>query len=148
MSLESDGGMILTGKNRRTRRKTCPSATLSTTNPTWIYPGANPGLRGERSTTNDLIHGTAHTWPLKEDERLKSLPIFMSVRCCRCMIVIVTGFFCKSNTVLYVASAIITLLILREEGWGGRDSPQYSFVNLHFGERTGRGVFPFRIAFI
>jgi hypothetical protein len=29
-SLESDGGMILTGENRRTRRKTCPSATLST----------------------------------------------------------------------------------------------------------------------
>jgi hypothetical protein len=51
--------MILTGENRRTRRKTCPSATLSTTNPTWIDPGANPGLRGERPATNDLSHGTA-----------------------------------------------------------------------------------------
>jgi hypothetical protein len=30
------GGMILTGENRRTRRKTCPSATLSTTNPTGL----------------------------------------------------------------------------------------------------------------
>jgi hypothetical protein len=59
MSLESDGGMILTGENRRTRRKTCPSATLSTTNPTWIDPGSNPGLRGERPVTNDLSHGTA-----------------------------------------------------------------------------------------
>jgi hypothetical protein len=39
MSLESDGGVTLTGENRRTRRKTCPSATLSTTNPTWIEPG-------------------------------------------------------------------------------------------------------------
>jgi hypothetical protein len=39
---------ILTGENRRTRSKTCPSATLSTTNFTWIDPGANPGLRGER----------------------------------------------------------------------------------------------------
>jgi hypothetical protein len=28
--------------NRRTRRKTCPSATLSTTNPTWTDPGPNP----------------------------------------------------------------------------------------------------------
>jgi hypothetical protein len=56
---ESDGGMILTGENRRTRRKTCPSATLSTTNPTCIDPGANPGLRGERPATNDLSHGTA-----------------------------------------------------------------------------------------
>jgi hypothetical protein len=45
--------------NRRTRRKTFPSATLSTTNPTWIDPGANTGLRGERRATNDLNHGTA-----------------------------------------------------------------------------------------
>jgi hypothetical protein len=61
MSLESDGGMILTGENRRTRRKTCPSATLSTTNPTWTDLGANPGLRGEGPVTNDLSHGTAVT---------------------------------------------------------------------------------------
>jgi hypothetical protein len=38
MSMENDGGMILTGENRRTRRETCPSATMSTTNPTWIDP--------------------------------------------------------------------------------------------------------------
>jgi hypothetical protein len=30
---EYDYGMILTGESRSTRRKTCPSATLSTTNP-------------------------------------------------------------------------------------------------------------------
>jgi hypothetical protein len=36
-----------------------PSATFSTTNPTWIDPGANPGLRGERPVTNRLSHGTA-----------------------------------------------------------------------------------------
>jgi hypothetical protein len=60
MSVESDGGMILTEENRRTLRKTCPSATLNpTTNPTWIDPGANPDLRGERPATNDLNHGTA-----------------------------------------------------------------------------------------
>jgi hypothetical protein len=58
MSLESNGGMILTGENRRSRRKTCPSATLSTTNPTWLDPRANPGLRGERPATNDQSHGT------------------------------------------------------------------------------------------
>jgi hypothetical protein len=54
-----DGGMILAGENRRTGRKTCPSATLSTTIPTWIDPGANPGLRGKKPATNDLSHGTA-----------------------------------------------------------------------------------------
>jgi hypothetical protein len=61
ISLESDGGMILTGENRRAPRKTCPSATLSTTNPIWIDRGAKPGLRGERPTTNDLSHVTAQT---------------------------------------------------------------------------------------
>jgi hypothetical protein len=39
MSTENHGWMILTGENQRTRRKTCPSATLSTTNPTWTDPG-------------------------------------------------------------------------------------------------------------
>jgi hypothetical protein len=51
--------MKLTGKNRSTRRKTCPSATLSTTNPIWTDPGSNPGLRGKRPATNRLSHGTA-----------------------------------------------------------------------------------------
>jgi hypothetical protein len=46
--------MILAGENRITRIKTCLSATLSTTNPTWIDPGANPVLQGERPATNRL----------------------------------------------------------------------------------------------
>jgi hypothetical protein len=41
-----------------TRRNTCPSATLSTTNLTWTDPGSNPGLRGGRPATNRLSHGT------------------------------------------------------------------------------------------
>jgi hypothetical protein len=46
-----------------TRRKTCPSATLSTTNLTWTDLGSNPGLRGERPATNRLSHGTVIvTW--------------------------------------------------------------------------------------
>jgi hypothetical protein len=59
MGLESDGGMLLTGENERTRRKPCPSAILSTTNPVWIDPGANPGLGSDRLATNRLSHGTA-----------------------------------------------------------------------------------------
>jgi hypothetical protein len=50
--------MKLTWENRSTRGKTCPSATLSTTKPTWTDPGPNPGLRGDRPTTNRLSHGT------------------------------------------------------------------------------------------
>jgi hypothetical protein len=63
MSVERDGGMILTGKNGRTRRKTCLGATLSPTNPTWIHLCANPYLRSERPETNCLIHGTARDTP-------------------------------------------------------------------------------------
>jgi hypothetical protein len=47
------------GKTRRTRRKTCPSATSSATNPTWTNQGSNPGFRGVRPATNRLSHGTA-----------------------------------------------------------------------------------------
>ena len=50
--------MILTGENRSTREKTCPSATLSTTNPTRTNRGSNLGLRGERPGTNRLSHVT------------------------------------------------------------------------------------------
>ena len=52
--------MKLTVENRSIHRKTCPSATLSTTNPTWNDPGSNPALRGEMPATNRLSHGTAY----------------------------------------------------------------------------------------
>jgi hypothetical protein len=52
-------------ENRRTRRKTCPSATLSTTNPTWTDLGVNPGLCGERPATNCLSHVTAKGWSIE-----------------------------------------------------------------------------------
>jgi hypothetical protein len=51
--------MKLIGENRSTRGKTCPSATLSTTNPTWTDLGSNPGLRGRRPAANHMSHGTA-----------------------------------------------------------------------------------------
>jgi hypothetical protein len=44
--------MKLTGENRSTRAKPCPSATLSTRNPTQTDPGSNPAKR--------LRHGTAY----------------------------------------------------------------------------------------
>jgi hypothetical protein len=39
--------------------KTYPSATLSTTNPTWPDPGSNPGRRGGKPATNRLSYGAA-----------------------------------------------------------------------------------------
>jgi hypothetical protein len=51
--------MKLTGETRNTRGKPRPSATLSTTNPTWTDLGSNPGLRGGTPANNRLSHGTA-----------------------------------------------------------------------------------------
>jgi hypothetical protein len=39
--------------------KTCPSATLSTTNPTWPDSGSNPGRRNGNPATNRLSYGAA-----------------------------------------------------------------------------------------
>jgi hypothetical protein len=39
--------------------KTCPSTTLSTTNPTWPDLGSNPSRRGGKPATNHLSYGTA-----------------------------------------------------------------------------------------
>jgi len=50
--------MIMTGKTRSTRRKICPSATLSTTNPT--ITGTKTLIRCEWSATNRTIYVTAH----------------------------------------------------------------------------------------
>jgi hypothetical protein len=51
--------MELTEENRSTRGKSCPSATLSTINPTWTHPGSNLDLHVEGLATNRLSHGTA-----------------------------------------------------------------------------------------
>jgi hypothetical protein len=39
--------------------KTCLSATLSTTTPTWPDPGSNPGRHGGKPATNRLSYGSA-----------------------------------------------------------------------------------------
>jgi hypothetical protein len=42
------------GKPKFSGEKTCPSATLSTTNPTWLDPGLIPGRRGGKPATNRM----------------------------------------------------------------------------------------------
>jgi hypothetical protein len=49
------------GKTKELGEKTCPSAILCTTNTTWIDPGSNRRLRGERPATNHVSHGTTAT---------------------------------------------------------------------------------------
>jgi hypothetical protein len=65
--------MKLTGENRRTRGNTCPSATLSTTNPTWTDPGSNPGLRGGRPAANRLSHGTTSQGSISPHDKKRNI---------------------------------------------------------------------------
>jgi hypothetical protein len=58
-------------ENRRTRRETCPSGILSTTNHTWTDLGANPGLRSERPATNRLSYGVANVEIKKQNKYVK-----------------------------------------------------------------------------
>ena len=44
--------MILTGENRRTRRKISPGPTVSTIDPMWTALRQSPVLRGEMPATN------------------------------------------------------------------------------------------------
>jgi hypothetical protein len=48
------------------REETCPSAALSTTDPTWLEAGSNPGLRGGKPANNRLRygHGPRGEWVL------------------------------------------------------------------------------------
>jgi hypothetical protein len=49
----------LAGETDVLGRKTCPSASLSTTNPTWPDRGSNPGRSGRKQATNRLSYVTA-----------------------------------------------------------------------------------------
>ena len=52
----SIGRITLTRKNQNTRRKSWPSATLSTTNPIWTGLQVNPGVCDVMSRTNSQKH--------------------------------------------------------------------------------------------
>jgi hypothetical protein len=52
--------------------ETCPSATLFTTNPTWLDPGLNPGRRCGKPATTHLSYGAAHVWHFLPSVRIFS----------------------------------------------------------------------------
>jgi len=70
MSME-EGLYDTEGENRWTRRKTCPSATLSTTNPTRNVMESKTSLRYDRSANNRVtvrimfIFSLAHAFTVK-----------------------------------------------------------------------------------
>jgi hypothetical protein len=59
MTVDGDCGSVggMWQGNPKYSEKTCPSATLSTANPTWLNLGSKPGLCG-KSATNHLSCGT------------------------------------------------------------------------------------------
>jgi hypothetical protein len=56
------GGMKICRGKPKYSDKTCPSATLSTTSPTGLDPGFNPGSRGGKPATNRLSYGAVVFW--------------------------------------------------------------------------------------
>jgi hypothetical protein len=56
------GGMTIGRGNRSIREKTFPSATLSTTNPTWADPGSNSGRRGGKPAMARPTHKHDFHW--------------------------------------------------------------------------------------
>jgi hypothetical protein len=69
-------GMILTGEHRRTRRNTCPSATLSTTNPTRLTRAQTraSAMRGQGLTAWAMPRPLCMvTYQIPDDEGYKYL---------------------------------------------------------------------------
>jgi hypothetical protein len=60
-SMWNSGGMISTEEIPITLRETCPSATSSTSSPTWTYLGSNQYHSGEKLASNRLSRGTTET---------------------------------------------------------------------------------------
>jgi hypothetical protein len=52
------GGMTITGKNRSTGRKLCPSINFRTANPALTDLRISSGPPGDRATINQVSHST------------------------------------------------------------------------------------------
>jgi hypothetical protein len=63
------------------RRKTCTSATVSTTNPTWTDPGMNVGLHCDKPVTNHLSHMAWPSQKLKMVFRKKRIIMNHKMKC-------------------------------------------------------------------
>jgi hypothetical protein len=61
-------GMKIGGGYRSTRRKPASAPLFSTTNPTWLDPGLNPGRLGGKPATNRLGYGAAWTIRYSQEE--------------------------------------------------------------------------------
>jgi hypothetical protein len=64
------------GEHQSTWRKTSPSATLPSTNPTWTGLGLNLGLCSEKTVTNCLQHGTVTLFVIQWENNVnKNFPL-------------------------------------------------------------------------
>ena len=113
--------MKLIGENQSTRGETCPSATLSTTNPTWTDPGIEPGFRGERPATNRLSHAPGSIRTYYPSKRATADPrLIPRGHWDRLMRIIVKQFYTLSGQtiffllqeVVYIAAAVLEILKL------------------------------------
>jgi hypothetical protein len=70
VSMESQGGMMLTGENPRTPDTNLFHCSFVYHESQMDWLGLNPDLRGESPTTNRLSHGTAKECNLNQNSRI------------------------------------------------------------------------------
>jgi hypothetical protein len=112
------------GKPKYSGGKTCPSATLSTTKPTWTDPGSNPGLRGERPATNRLSHDTAF-WSFTRSHPVEN-SLWKRLRTCRKTDYRMNYLLIYTHTYIYIFFFLFFLWL--DSPWGPR--PRH-FTTLH-----------------
>lgn len=76
-------GMILTGENRRNRRKPIPFP-LFLTNHMWVDMSANSGLRVEKLVINRLSCDTASLGPCQQNGCFGNAAVLFNVLCYTC----------------------------------------------------------------
>jgi hypothetical protein len=77
----SSGRMILTGENRKARRKTYSITILATTKPTWTALEADPRLRGKKSATSLFSYGTAKLLITPQSSSRRKVITLLHARC-------------------------------------------------------------------
>jgi hypothetical protein len=100
--------------------KTCPIATLSTTNPTWPDPGSNPGRRGRKPATNYLSYGAAILYSIHDLQTLLESMIIIFWEMTPCGSYSHRRGNLKSYTVRIVRIYSLALKVIRSKhsGWG------------------------------
>jgi hypothetical protein len=100
--------MVLRGENQSIARKTCPSATLSITNPTWTGLRLNLGLCCERLVTDHMSHGTAWDVALQVQQDKRVILIYILIYHTDGMCLMVNGVNKEKTSLIQQVTVMLT----------------------------------------